>query len=237
MKRGPNPFDLDILPPFAGFPEDTLAYFRALEKHNTREWFEESRGRYESSVREPMLALLAQLATRVRTIDPELEIEPKRAMYRIHRDTRFSADKTPYKTQVAAAFTFRGFDRNADAGFYFHVTPGEIGVGGGMYMPDGPRLKKIRAGIDRDPAALPAILRQKAFRARFGELLGDSLVRVPQGYERDHPAADLLRRKQLYCWASLESSVIGTAAFADVLMDHFRAMTPLVRWLLAQLQA
>jgi uncharacterized protein (TIGR02453 family) len=235
MKRGSNPFDQDVLPPFAGFPDDTLAFFRALEKHNDRAWFEEHRTRYDESVREPMLSLLSALAVRVRSIDPDLEIEPKRAMYRIHRDTRFSADKTPYKTHTAAAFSYRGLDRNADAGFYFHIAPKEIGVGGGMYMPDGARLKKIRAGIDREPDALPAILGGKSFRSRFGELQGASLVRIPQGYDRDHPAADLLRRKQLFCWAELDPAIVTTPKFADILMDHFQAMAPLVQWLVRQL--
>jgi uncharacterized protein (TIGR02453 family) len=226
-----NPFEEEGYPPFDGFPADTRVFLRSLARNNNREWFEKNKRRYEESVKEPMLALLGSLALRVKKIDPDLAIEPRSSMYRIYRDIRFSKDKTPYKTHVAAAFTFSGLDRKYDAGYYFHVSPAEVGVGGGMYMPSGPALKNLRAAIDRDSSALRSILKHPKFKKLFGELYGESLTRVPQGYEKEHPDADLLKRKQFFCWADLDAGIVEGPEFEDVLMKHFEAMTPLVKYL------
>ena len=191
-----NPFHEDTLPPFNGFPKDTLRFLRELKKNNNREWFAENKERYESQVKEPMLMLLASLASRMQVRQPDVVLEPKNAMYRIYRDVRFSQDKSPYKVWIAAAFTYRGFDRKNDAAFYFHITPEEFGVGGGLYAPPGDKLKNLRKAIDADPAPLRAILKDKSFRKYFGELEGEELSRVPQGYDKEHPDADLLKKKQ-----------------------------------------
>ena len=226
-----NPFEEEGFPPFDGFPPDTKPFLRALAKNNTREWFEKNKDRYEESVKEPMLALLSSLSVRVKKIDPDIVIEPKKAMYRIHRDIRFSNDKTPYKTHAAAAFTFSGLNRKVDAAYYFQVSPGEVGVGGGMYMPDNAALKKIRASIDRDSSELRSIMKAPQLKRMYGEMYGDSLSRVPQGYDKDHPDADLLRRKQFFCWADIDPAEIDGAGFEDVLLKHFSAVTPLIKYL------
>ena len=231
MAKKINPFELDTHPPFSGFPKDALAFLRALKENNTREWFLENKPRYEDVLRAPMLALLDTLALRLQTIDPEIEIDPKKAIYRINRDVRFSADKSPYKTSIAAAFTLRGYDRKTDAAYYFHIMPGQIGVGGGLYAPSGDQLKKLRAAVADQPEALRQILDEASFVKHFGALTGDSLSRVPRGYEKDHPAADLLQRKQFLAWTELPEKSIHTAGFADVLVDSFSAMTPFIRYL------
>ncbi len=227
-----NPFDQDVHPPFAGFPKDMLRFFRDLKDNNTREWFTENKARYENSVRDPMLALLGDLATRLRTVDADIELEPKKALYRINRDVRFSADKSPYKTNTAAAFTLRGYDRKVDAAFYFHIMPGEVGVGGGLYAPSGDQLKKLRAAIAAKPDELRSIIADKAYKKLFKDLTGDSLTRVPQGYDKEHPDADLLKRKQFLAWAELPVKLLEGPGFADALVEHFAAMAPLIRYLL-----
>lgn len=231
MPRLINPFQENTLPPFAGFPKDALRFLRELKKNNDRAWFAANKERYDQHVKEPMQTLLAGLATRLHPVDPEIVIEPKKAMYRIYRDVRFSADKSPYKAWTAAAFTYRGFDRKNDAAFYFHITPDELGVGGGLYAPMGDRLKNIRKSIDADAAPLHAILKHKMFKRYFGELGGEELARVPQGYDKDHPEADLLRKKQFLCWQTLPVSLVSEAALLDKLSGHFSAMAPFVRWL------
>ncbi|MFZ1730997.1 MAG: DUF2461 domain-containing protein [Bacteroidota bacterium] len=231
MARQINPFHEDTLPPFSGFPADTLRFLRELKKNNTREWFAENKDRYEQNVKEPMQMLLGGLAARLFMVDPEIVIEPKKAMYRIYRDVRFSSDKSPYKIWIAAAFTFRGFDRKNDAAFYFHITPEELGIGGGLYAPQGDRLKNIRKAIDADAAPLRAILKDKKYKRFFGKLTGEELARVPQGYDKEHPALDLLKKKQFLCWQTLPVALVTEADLLDKLVEHFSAMSPFVRWL------
>lgn len=230
MAKQINPFQEDT-PPFDGFPKDTLRFLRELKQNNNREWFAAQKERYEQNVREPMLALLDTLAARLRVVDPDIALEAKKAMYRIYRDVRFSADKSPYKVWIAAAFTYRGFDRKHDAAFYFHIMPEELGVGGGLYAPQGDRLKNIRNAIDADAAALRGILAKKLFTQYFGGLQGEELKRIPMGFDKEHPDADLLKKKQLLCWQTLPVSLVTEAALADRLQEHFIAMAPFVRWL------
>ncbi len=231
MARQINPFNEDTLPPFIGFPKDTLKFLRELKKNNNREWFAEQKPRYEQNVKEPMQMLLGSLAARLHAIDADIVLEPKKAMYRIYRDVRFSADKSPYKVWIAAAFTYRGFDRKNDAAFYFHITPEELGIGGGLYAPQGDRLKNLRKAIDADAAPLRGILKEKKFRKYFGELTGEELTRVPQGYDKEHPDADLMKKKQFLCWQTLPVALVTEAELLDRLVEHFSAMAPFVRWL------
>ena len=231
MARMINPFHEDALPPFDGFLKDAVRFLRELKKNNTREWFAEHKLRYEQQVKEPMLMLLTGLATRLRAMHPDIVLEPKNAMYRIHRDVRFSADKSPYKVWIAAAFTYQGFDRKQDAAFYFHIMPEEFGIGGGLHAPMGDTLKNLRKAIDSDSAAFRAILSDRTFKKYFGGLTGEELSRVPRGYDKEHPDADLLKKKQLLCWATRPVSEIHEAALVETLATHFSAMAPFVRWL------
>ena len=123
MAKRINPFEQDVLPPFDGFPRDTLRFLRDLKKNNDRDWFNDNKQRYEQHVKAPMLQLLATLAVRMKAVEADIVLEPKKAMYRIYRDVRFSSDKSPYKTWIAAAFTYEGYDRKHDPAFYFHISP------------------------------------------------------------------------------------------------------------------
>jgi uncharacterized protein (TIGR02453 family) len=228
-----NPFEEDVRPPFDGFPEDALRFFRQLKRNNNREWFERNKPRYLESVRAPMESLLAGLGQKIRSFDANIPVEPKKAIYRIYRDIRFSKDKTPYKTQIAASFSYRGKERKTDAGFYFHLNDTAVGIGGGMYMPDADQLKSVRKAIALDAKPLIAALSGKKFIRLFGGLQGDMLARVPKGYPPDHPAAELLKRRQFLCWAEFEPSVALEAGFADLLFDHVKAMAPFVHYLAA----
>ncbi len=233
MAKKVNPFDLESAPPFDGFPKDAVQFLRDLAANNNREWFAVNKDRYESSVRAPMLSLLTTLEARLRAFDSTIVIEPKKAMYRIFRDVRFSADKSPYKTWVAAAFTHSGADRKTDAAYYFHITPDEVGIGGGLYAPSGDQLRKLRAAVDTRHEELRAILAEQRYAKIFGGLTGDELTRVPAGFDKEHPAGDLLRRKQFLAWATVPMKAVYGAGFADTVYEHCVAMAPLMRWLLA----
>ncbi len=236
MAKFANPFEVEDHPPFGGFTEDLLQFLRELDRNNTREWFTANKQRYEDSVRYPMELLLGTLGENLRKSIPDLVVDPKRSIFRIHRDVRFSQDKSPYKVSVAASFTFNGFDRKTDPCFYLHVTTEEAGVGGGLYAPMGDQIKKLRIAVDRDASGLRQILANKAFDKMFGGLMGDLYARVPQGYDKEHPDAELLRRRQFFSWASFPPESAVNDDFADVIERHMRAVEPLVRWVGAALR-
>ena len=129
------------------FPAETLRFLRALKRNNRREWFNAHRGDYESFVRQPMTDIVERLAVDLRAFAPEIVASPKVSIYRIYRDTRFSDNKTPYKTHAAAVFPTRGLAKHEGAGLYFHISPEEVWIGGGMYSPQPPQLFAVRQHI------------------------------------------------------------------------------------------
>ena len=172
------------------FTPATLRFLRALKRNNRREWFNAHRDDYEAHVRQPMTAIVERLAVDLRTFAPELVASPKLSMYRIYRDTRFSDDKKPYKTHVAAVFPTRGLAKHEGAGVYFHVAPDEVWIGGGMYSPQPPQLQAVREHIAEHVKQLRAIVESQGFRRQVGQLEGERLKRVPRGFSKDHRAAE-----------------------------------------------
>jgi uncharacterized protein (TIGR02453 family) len=213
------------------FTRKTLAFLRALKRNNDREWFRSRKPDYEQHVRGPMIALLARLAADFPKFAPELVSEPRVSLYRIYRDTRFSHDKTPLKTHVAAHFPFRGFPRNEGAGLYLEVAPAWVWIGGGLYMPSAADLQAIREHIAATHPRLHRTVRSRAFRAAAGELGGEQLSRVPRGYLKDHPAADYLRYRQFLAGREYDAAFATSPAFYPELLRVFRGVVPLVRFL------
>ena len=170
---------------------------------------------------------------------PEIVGDPKRSVFRLHRDIRFSSDKSPYKTH-AACWLFHGggsskVGREAHgggAGFYFHLEPGASFVGGGCWRPPRPALQKFRAAIAGDPRGFERLVRTPAMRRRFGGLGGEpALKRVPRGYPEDHPAARWLRYESFTVGRGLTDAQVTGARLAEILSSDYRAILPLVRWL------
>jgi uncharacterized protein (TIGR02453 family) len=213
------------------FPAETLRFLRALKRNNRREWFEGHRGDYESYVRQPMTAIVERLAVDLRAFAPELVASPKVSMYRIYRDTRFSADKKPYKTHIAAVFPTRGLPKHEGAGTYFHVSADEVWIGGGMYMPQPPQLFAVREHIAGHTRQLRAIVESPAFRKQVGALSGDKLSRVPRGFAKDHPAAEFLKQKHFIAGAEFPAAFASDPKFYKTLLAVFRQLTPLTRFL------
>src|SRR5436309_1789027 len=160
------------------FPPGTLKFLRGLTRNNRRDWFLAHRDDYETVVRAPMTAIIERLATDFRSFAPELVASPKLSLYRIYRDTRFSENKTPYKTHAAAVFPTRGLAKHEGAGLYFHVSPGEVWVGGGMYAPQMPQLLAVRGHIAANVRRLRTIVESPAFKRQVGQLEGERLQRV-----------------------------------------------------------
>jgi uncharacterized protein (TIGR02453 family) len=213
------------------FTRKTLSFLRALKRHNDREWFRARKDEYEEHVRQPMIDLLARLAPDLRSFAPELVCDPKVCLYRIYRDTRFSADKSPLKTHIAAHFPSRTFGRSGGAGLYFEIAPAWVWIGGGLYMPATSELQAIRETIAATHPQLHRLVTASTFRRRVGTLDGEQLTRVPRGYASDHPAAQYLRFKQFLAGREYDAAFATTSGFYAELLAVFRAVTPLVRFL------
>jgi uncharacterized protein (TIGR02453 family) len=181
---------------FTGFGAPAFTFLRGLARNNRREWFEAHRAAYETELRAPKRAFVDELDAVLGEIAPEFRGDPKKSVFRIHRDVRFSADKSPYKTHVACwlfhadAGSGVGQEAHGGAGFYVHVEPGACMVGGGIWMPPKGALDPIRAAIAAKPKAFDTLMGDRALVRRFGTLSTESvLTRVPRGYAPDHPAA------------------------------------------------
>lgn len=224
---------------FRGFRPDALAFLRRLERNNSREWFERHRAVYETEVRDPLRALVEEMDVRLARIAPEIVGDPRRSVFRIHRDVRFSADKSPYKTNAACQFYHhdagRGAGQDADgagAGLYFQLADGDCFVAGGIWMPARPALEKIREALAADPESLDRIVRAPAFRRRYKALDTEAmLTRLPRGYAEGHPAERWLRYKSFTATRALTARAATSARLPAMLERDFAALVPLVRWL------
>jgi uncharacterized protein (TIGR02453 family) len=213
------------------FTSDTLRFLRSLKRTNNREWFAARRDRYERDVRGPMIALIEQLAIDFRRVAPEIVASPKLSLYRIYRDTRFSEDKSPLKTQIAASFRWRGADKGRAAGLYLEVNPGWVWMGGGFYAPEPPDLVRIREHIAATFPKIDRISRAAAFRRAVGELDGERLTRVPRGFARDNPAAEYLKFRYFLAGREFPPEFATSARFYPTLLSTYAAIMPLVRFL------
>lgn len=213
------------------FSPKALTFLRALTRNNDREWFKARREQYDALLRDPMIAVIEQLAKDFRDFAPDVVASPKSSLYRIHRDTRFSEDKRPLKTHVAAVFPWRGLGKHQGAGLYFEIAPAGVWIGGGMYAPDTSQLQAVREHIAANHQHLRAIVESPAFRRMLGKLDGETLQRVPRGFAKDHPAAIFLKHRQFLAGRELPAAFAHSPKFYPELVKTFRLMTPLVAFL------
>jgi uncharacterized protein (TIGR02453 family) len=220
---------------FPGFPTEAIDFFRGLARNNKREWFQPRKQLFEERVKEPMQALVETVNAALMDFAPEYVTEPGKAIYRIYRDTRFSKDKTPYKTHIAASFHRRVPVNHGDAGYYFAISHKEVAIGGGIYMPEPPALLAIRNHIAEHHAEFRRILRARQVKQLLGELQGEQLSRVPKGFACDHPALDLLRFKRFILYTTLAPDLATEPALYTEIVKRFRAMSPFLKFLTAPL--
>ena len=212
------------------FTPKSLSFLRSLKRHNDREWFRERKDQYEEHLKAPMLAVIAQLAEDFQEFAPELVASPK-CIYRIYRDTRFSEDKTPLKTNIAASFPWRGLHRHQGAGLYMEVAPGWVWVGGDMYAPETSQLAAVREHIAGNHKRLRAIVESPGFRKTVGALEGQKLQRVPRGFDKAHPAAEYLRHRQFLAAKEFPAEFATDPKFYAGVLNVFKQVAPLVRFL------
>lgn len=225
-------FDVELYPPFNGFPKQALEFFKKLKRNNNRPWFEKHKHEYEEFAKAPMQSLLATVQSEFAEFAPEFDMNPQRAIFRIYRDIRFSKDKTPFKTHIAAHAVLRGMPKGfLGSGYYFHVDPDECFVGGGIYMPDGDQLKKIRSAVANRGKDFLAIVNDKRFKKRFGKIGGEKLQRIPKGYDESHPMAEWLKFKQFFVGVSLPGTACLKVGYTKTVVTVCQEAYPLVKFL------
>ncbi|PUB81700.1 MAG: TIGR02453 family protein [gamma proteobacterium symbiont of Ctena orbiculata] len=218
---------------FKGFPQQTLPFLTALAQNNDRTWFADNKQHYESYIREPALVFIEEMAPKLRGISGQFRAVAKKtggSLMRVYRDTRFSKDKRPYKTNIGIQFRHNlGKDIHAP-GFYLHIEPGDCFIGAGIWHPEPKTLAKIRNFITDNPAAWQAALKEGPFRKHF-QLAGDSLVRPPRGFAADHPLIEDLKRKDFIALKAFDADEINKPSFCNFVTRGFKQTDSLMRYL------
>lgn len=218
---------------FPGFPLGMLHFLEELTRNNHKKWFDKNKQRYEDEVRTPALRFIEAMQRPLAKISPHLLATPKKvggSLMRVHRDIRFSKDKTPYKTNVGIQFRHEaGCDVHAP-GLYFHIDLNEVFLGAGVWHPASDALGAIRAAIDEDRARWKRVRDNKRFRDLW-EQGGESLKRPPRGYDADHPLIDDLKRKDHIAETKLDHDALFSPEIIDVATDAFKRTKPFMGFL------
>lgn len=223
---------------FTPFRPAALTFFRQLARNNSKRWFEARRPLFQSEILQPLMALVEEVDVAFARFAPEITGNPKRSVFRIHRDVRFSRDKSPYKTHAACWFYHldagRGVGGDADggAGFYFHFAPREIMIAAGIWMPPRPSVQKIREAIVADQEGFEALVDSRTFKRRYRGLDTEGMLkRMPRGYAEDHPAAKWLRYQSFTVARTLSEKELFSPRLPQILAKDYERLTPYVRWL------
>ncbi|HZS37932.1 MAG TPA: TIGR02453 family protein [Polyangia bacterium] len=219
------------MPTTSWFTPALFEFFADLERHNARPWFEANKARYLADVRDPFLRFIAALQPKLRKVSPHFDVDPKPvggSLFRIHRDVRFSTDKSPYKTHAAAHFPHARCDGSAP-GFYLRLSSEDGMMGAGVWHPEPPALGRIRDAIAEKSAAWK--------RAVAGLTLdGEQLKRVPKGYDAEHPMAEELKRKDFITGVEFTRREVCAPDFLDRFVGACRETSPLVKFLCGALE-
>jgi len=223
---------------FTGFQPDAIQFLIDLALNNERDWFQPRKAEFERLLKEPMESLVATLVDRFQARGIPLEADPRRAVFRIYRDTRFSKNKAPYKTNIGASIPWveggSGAEGGHGLGAYLHFQPGEMFIGGGMYMMERPRLEAFRRLVVDDPKRVLAVVEEPAFVRTFDGVHGhETLKRVPPGYPADHPQAELLKMKDVTFGRHLDDDEFLSPQLPDIIVDDFATAVPVFRFLAA----
>lgn len=202
-----------------------LSFLKALAENNSKEWMDTNRDWYQK-VKGEFIEDVGELLGGITAWEPALTaFKAKNCVFRQNRDIRFSANKSPYKTNLAAYFSVRGKKSN-DPGYYLHIQPGGSFIAGGIWMPPADVLKKIRQEIDYSGEELLKILNKPTFKKHFSSLEGEQLKTSPRDYDAEHPHIDLLRYKSFIVSTPLADKDISSGNFKTKTLDAFRLMKP-----------
>jgi uncharacterized protein (TIGR02453 family) len=219
---------------FTGLPPSFFSFLSGLAAHNTRDWFQEHREKFEENVQATALSLVEAVGERMPEVSRHIVVEAKKSggsLMRFYRDVRFSKDKSPYQTYIAAQFRHARGRGVSAPGFYIHVSPSESFLGVGIWHPEPPDLLKIRTAIASRPEAWKAARDDRGFRAAFPKLAGESLKRPPAGFPPDHPFVEDLKRKDFVAFRPFTPAEAGKASFPEWMIRSYRASSPLMSFL------
>lgn len=209
-----------------GVDKKTFKFLKDLKKNNNRDWFQENKPRYEEA-RQNFIESVVQIIKNVSKFDPQIgDLEAKKTVFRIYKDTRFSKDKTPYRINMGAHLVAHNLKPHDRAGYYLHIEPGNCFLAGGAYMPPGPWMKAIRSEIDGNAKDLKKILNSKAFKDTFGEMEGEKLKTAPRDYPKDHPEIELLRYKSFLAVRNLSEKEVADEGFEKEAARVFKVLKP-----------
>lgn len=215
--------------PYPAFPADGIRLLRQLERNNSTDWFRKHKSEYDALVKHPFIELVGHINEALEALAPAYRVPLPKGISRPNRDTRFSKDKSPYRTDISAIFPRNGKEKHESAGFFLRVSAAGAYILGGVYMPGPEELRRLRAYIAKNHQALTAIVRTAS--KKVGVLCGEQLQKAPRDYASDHPAADYLRKTQLYFEQSLAASITTSPRLVTDVVAGFKAMTPLVEYL------
>jgi uncharacterized protein (TIGR02453 family) len=210
------------------FRPEALTFLRNLARHNDRAWFQPRKAQFEAELKEPMLAIVRRITDAMLDFAPNHVRPAEKSLFRIYRDTRFSSDKRPYKTHVAAWWSHQGLEKTSGAGYYFHVSPKDVLIAAGSYMPDKDQLAAIRHWLLDHHLEFKKLLRNPKVRSTYDEFEGNALTRPPKGFPCDHPGMDLIRCRQWGLAAELPAKAALNKDIADVVIRYFKVAAPVV---------
>jgi uncharacterized protein (TIGR02453 family) len=210
------------------FRPEALKFLRNLARHNDREWFTPRKAEFEAELKEPMLAIVRKITDAMTTFAPSHVRPAEKSLFRIYRDTRFSNNKLPYKTHIAAWWSHQGLEKTSGAGYYFHVSAKEVIIAAGAYMPEKDQLAAIRHWLLDNHAQFRKVLQTAAIRKNFTEFEGNALTRPPKGFPCEHPALDLIRCRQWGLSATLPAKEALNPKLAETVIRHFKLAAPVV---------
>lgn len=224
--------------PHAYFTPATFRFLRALDRNNSREWFLAHKAEYERDVRDPFVQLITDIQEPLAKISSHYRADPRKnggSLFRIHRDTRFSNNKLPYKTWQGARFFHERRHEIPAPSFYIHVQPGDCFAGGGIWHPEPDALKRIRAFLTDNPAAWKRATQSKTFREHF-TFWGESLSRPPRGFDADHELIEDIKRKDFAAGETFDEKLACSTELLPWVVATYKRLAPMNDYLCAAME-
>ena len=224
---------------FNGFQPDFFSFLEDLKSNNNRDWFNAHKSDFKQQVQQPMVAFIEAIEPDLMKISPYFVADARLnggSMFRIYRDTRFSKDKTPYKTHAAAQFRHNQYKNVHTPGFYLHLEPGKVLFGGGIWLPESKTLLAIRQLIADKPRLWRQVIGNEVLCRTHGGVAGDGLIRPPKGFSSDSPHIEDIKRKNFFAMTENDSEMALEKDFLNQVVNGFEAAAPLVEFLCKALE-
>jgi len=215
----------------AYFTKDFLKFIKDLNKNNNRDWFNANKSRYIEHVKEPFEAFVQVMIDEMQKLDRNVLITPKDAIFRIYRDTRFSKDKTPYKTHISAIVSRGGRKNKSSPGIYIQFSAEDARIYSGAYELDKNALQNVREGITSNLKEFNSLINDRKFKNKFGEILGEKNKRIPKEFQEIAEVQPLIANKQFYFFAKFDPEIVLDPKLTKIMIDHYKIAQPLGNFL------